>query len=393
MEYRRTTPLVYNPKVREIQSMLNRARDKALALVNEDFTKPKFLHDKYYFQSIHHRDEVPYSWQKLETDGYYGYNTESSVRGFQKFLFISENGIMGDYTFIYLQKFLSIAVPNNSILRNNTARQLPQTQKNDEKTKCFWQILNEGWNNVSPPINGIMFIIGQGFIIFYEQTNNLTLHVDWNQILKEVLLPEKYRHGKWFHINNNPKFRQFTAYNISRKTLKLSGQLLNVSKGMGVVGLAFETVNVIGKAFKGELRFFDMAEVGINSANTFFDIALTNVKTAKIPITKAIENYGKVAVKWKYVARITGTGVGSVAAAGAIVIFIQCAGALLTGIELGKWIEKRYHIGETAVNFYWDLFIGDIVQKACEWNSNRIVCVKYPDNWTEEDIRKFNEKF
>lgn len=42
MEYRKTTPLVYNPKVREIQSMLNRARDKARALILEDFSKPRF---------------------------------------------------------------------------------------------------------------------------------------------------------------------------------------------------------------------------------------------------------------------------------------------------------------------------------------------------------------
>lgn len=42
MEYRKTTPLVYNPKVREIQSMLNRARDKARALILEDFQNQGF---------------------------------------------------------------------------------------------------------------------------------------------------------------------------------------------------------------------------------------------------------------------------------------------------------------------------------------------------------------
>lgn len=101
MEYRKTTPLVYNPKVREIQSMLNRARDKARALILEDFSKPRFLQDKYYFQSIHHRDEISSNWEILEVDGYYGDNTEKAVKSLQRFLFITENGIMGDYTFSF----------------------------------------------------------------------------------------------------------------------------------------------------------------------------------------------------------------------------------------------------------------------------------------------------
>ncbi|NPD91720.1 peptidoglycan-binding domain-containing protein [Xylanibacter muris] len=394
MEYRKTTPLVFNSKVKEIQTMLNRARAKAIVLIREDYSKPRLLQNQYYFQYIHHRNEISNSWKILEVDGYYGCNTEEAVKSLQRFLFITENGIMGDYTFACLQKLLSIAITYNPLLKNSTSKQAtPPNSLTSELTKWFGQVLKDGWDNSYPPINGISFILGQKFIIFYERTKNLTLHVDWNQILKEMLLPEKYRHGKWFHINHNSKFRQFTAYNISQKSLKLSEHLLNVPKGMGVVGLVFEIINVTGKAFKGELRFLDMAKVGFNAINTSLDITLANVKTIGIPITKAVENYGEVVVKWKHAAKIIGTGAGSVAAAGTTVVLIQCAGALLTGIELGNWIEKRTHIGETAVNFYWELFIGDIVQKACEWNSNRIVCIKYPDNWTEEDIKKFNEKF
>lgn len=394
MEYRRTIPLAYNPKVRELQFMLNRARGKAFALIQEDFGMPRLLQDKYYFQSIHHRDEVPNYWKIIEVDGFFGHNTENSVRGLQRFLFISENGIMGDYTFAGLQKLLSIPITYNTQLKNNTSKKItPQNQIASDKTKWFWQLLNEGWDNINPPVNGISFIIGNGFIIFNERTKNLILHIDWNRIMKELLLPEKYKHGKWFHINHKSTFRQFTAYNISKKALNLSNCFLNVSKSFGAVGLVFETINMTGKAFKGELRFLDFTKVGFNVVNASLDISLAKVPTIGLPINKVVENYGNAIVRWKYAAKIIGTGAGHIAAAGTAVVLIQCAGAFLTGVELGKWIEKKWHIGETAVNFYWDLFIGDIVQKACEWNTNRIVCIQYPDNWTAEDIKKFHEKF
>ena len=391
MEYRKTTPAVYIPKVKDIQVMLNNARVKALMLVREDFSKPRLLQNSYYFQVIHHRDDVSNEWKVIDVDGKFGDNTECAVKGLQRFLFISENGIMGDYTYSMMQKLLSAQTQNGSILYGETTR-----TKHTEKSNAaalFVEALFKGWNEIAPLSQGLLFIMGNGCIIFADKTNNLTLHVNWTQIIKEYLLGSKHKNVLLFRVNHKSTFRQFKAYNISKAALNISSKLSGIMRGFSLVGLAFDIMDVRGKIYKGEFRFCDLTKPVFNSVNVGLDIALANVKTVGVPLSKTVSNYGKAVVKWKHAAKIVGTGTASVTATGLVVIGIQCVGAFMTGYELGKWIEKKTHIGEAAMDFCWELFLGDIIEKVAEWKVNRVMCVKYPNDWTESDIQKFNEKF
>ena len=108
MEFRYMKPLLKGPGVLDIQLKLNQARAKAVDLLRNDTTKPQFLMNQYYFQQIHHRNTIPNNWSTISTDGIYGLETEKAVKGFQSFLFITENGIMGDMTYASLLNLLSI---------------------------------------------------------------------------------------------------------------------------------------------------------------------------------------------------------------------------------------------------------------------------------------------
>ena len=110
-EYRRNNSLRPDDNVKKMQQMLNVARGKADAIVAEDKRTTGIMLDRYYFQKIHHRDYVPSEWKYISDDGLFGPNTEEAVKGFQKFLFITENGIMGSYTMSYLKAFCSLNVP------------------------------------------------------------------------------------------------------------------------------------------------------------------------------------------------------------------------------------------------------------------------------------------
>lgn len=108
MELKKTTPLTKGQVVLDMQRKLNQARYIAMQIVREDINKPQFLTDPYYFQTIHHRDEVPPNWRAIREDGEFGNETENAVKGLQRFLFITENGIMGDTTNAYLNMLLQV---------------------------------------------------------------------------------------------------------------------------------------------------------------------------------------------------------------------------------------------------------------------------------------------
>lgn len=107
MEYRKN-PDKYEPKVVEIQSKLNKALGNALLLVKADSSLPSMLGDPHYFQTLHHRNYVPNGWNTIEIDGYFGDTTEKAVRYFQDFLYITQNGIVGETTFSFLNQLSSI---------------------------------------------------------------------------------------------------------------------------------------------------------------------------------------------------------------------------------------------------------------------------------------------
>lgn len=375
--------------------MLNRARLKAMALIREDSQLPTMLNDRYYYQKLHHRNAIKSSWVTIAEDGLFGNATENAVKCFQNFLFITENGILGEFTCKALQNLLSIGLKNDSVLYGSAPKPVTKINKAVKTCTNLLDDLIDDWNKISPPLNGLTFFIVEGLIVFYERSNNLTLHVNVEQILRDLLLPPgSSKKGKWFRVNHKSVFRQFRAFNISKSALKLSDA--SVFKKLGIVSFAFETMDVTRKAFRGELRFCDLRGYGVSAANFGIDMTLGSVNTVKMPIKQAVSNYGKAIVKWKFVAKVVGkkaaVGATAAVASGVVVVGIQAAGAFMTGLEIGKWIEDRWHIGQTAVDFYWELFIGDLVEKYYEWKVNRVVCVKYPENWTDEDIRKFHEK-
>ena len=106
MEYRKN-PDKYDSKVVEIQSMLNKALDNAIALLKADSSLPTMLGNPHYFQTLHHRNYIPNGWSKINSDGYFGNITEKAVKCFQEFLYITSNGIVGETTYYFLSQLSS----------------------------------------------------------------------------------------------------------------------------------------------------------------------------------------------------------------------------------------------------------------------------------------------
>lgn len=395
MEYKRKSPLIYEPKVREIQEMLNKALRIAFNFVEEERYYPKMLNKPHYFQLIHHRDYISNDWKIIAEDGYFGVETEKAVKCFQRFLYITENGIVGDYTYSHLKKILSLN-RNKSILfgdKINESSKFKIKEKIIASHDYLCDLFINDWNNeIAPPLEGILFFIGKRSIVFLEKHENLTLHVNLNKIINDLLLPEHSRKGKWFHINNKDKYRQqFTAFRISKRISKFENVINNrIVPTVGIVGCLIETVDIFGRAVKGELKFIDLAKWGTDSLNLINDFVFKNVNTFKLTISQSVTQYGSAIAKWRFAAKLP---VGVVVTGGVAVVFLQCVGALWTGIEFGKWLEKKTHWGEKSMNFLWELFLGDIIEKFIEWQVNRIVCIKYPDDWTEEQIKDFQSRF
>lgn len=395
MEHKRKSPLIYEPKVREIQEMLNKALRIAFNIVEEERSYPKMLNKPHYFQLIHHRDYISNDWKIIAEDGYFGEETEKTVKCFQRFLYITENGIVGDYTYSHLKKILSLN-PYKSILFGDKINESSKFKIKEiiiESHDYLCNLFINHWNNeIAPPSEATLFFIGKGFIVFLENHENLTLHVNLNKIINDLLLPEHSRKGKWFHINNKSIYRQFKAFRISKHISRYENVINNrITPKFGITGCLIETVDIIGHTVKGELKFVDLAKWGTDSLNLINDFVFKNVNTFKLTIGQSVTQYGNAIAKWRYAAKLPVGGV--VVTGGVAVVCLQCVGALWTGIEFGNWLEKKTHWGEKSINFLWELFLGDIIEKFIEWRVNRIVCIKYPDDWTEEQIKDFQSRF
>lgn len=399
MEYCKKYPLEYNPSIREIQRELNLARIKAYQLVDADMEyRNLMMSDCHYFEKLHHLEYVPSAWNNIVEDGLYGEDTENAVKSFQQFCYISVNGIVGDYTRSFLKNIISLHIPNKSQIKATTPETRSHSSNNSKLsgvseilTSFFNNVILESWNNIAIPVNGFCFFLGNGFIVLSEKIDaRTTLHVDLNRIAKSLLLPERSRPGKWIHINDKSKFRQFRAFNVSKSMASINTPLSNIGFKIGVVGLIIEYIDAIGKGCCYKLKFTDIAKVGFDTVSTSFDFLLRNAPgTARLPIQQSSVKLGQELLKYKFAVRIFGTA----AAAGIAVVFVQCVGAVMLGVDLGNWFERRTHVGERAVNFCWELFLGDLVEKACEWKADRVVCVKYPDDWSESQIQEFQNKF
>lgn len=305
---------------------------------------------------------------------------------------------MGDYTRSILKKIISCHIPNKSQIKATTPytrSSSPMNSKLESKienlTSFFNNVILKSWNNISAPAQGSCFFLGNGFIVFSEQMNSkTTLHIDLNRIVKSLLLPERMRPGKWIHINDKSVFRQFRAFNVSKMIASVNIPLSKIGLSIGIAGLIIESIDVLGKRHHNQLKFTDIAKLGVGIVCTSFEYMLRNAaSTARLSIKQASIKLGQELLKYKFAVKIFGTA----SAAGTVVVFVQCTGAIMLGVSIGQYIESRTHIGETAVNFYWELFIGDLVEKACEWNADRVVCIKYPDDWSESQIQEFQNRF
>lgn len=417
-EYRRTTSLKRVPEVKVIQTMLNNAKKKARMLAEEDKSDPK-LENPYLFQQIHHRNTVPsdLEWPILNPDGIFGQNTERAVKAFQNFVFIQPNGIMGSYTMVMLlliqtakpglksllNPYEDVFTPDTGGVRDKIKAgdlmpdgspipKRPSPSPLSKKIDEIGKIITQWDEGLVTPANSAVFIVIQGAIVVAEHTNNANLYAHFNvkelsrQVNNAILHPEKLKGFQLIHINHNKRFRPsaWRAFNVW-DTVQSFG------RNIGLAAVGFETVDVTGSVFRGEARIADVARLGFDWLQTLTDFAVAKVNTVGVPIKQTVTRIGSCVVKWKWASRLAGVGGGAVSA-GIVVVAIQCVGAFLAGVEIGNYIEKRTHIGETAVNYYWDLFLGDLIGRAIEWHANRIVVVKYPADWTDQQIKEFQEK-
>jgi len=347
-------------------------------------------------------------WSYLKPDGMFGPQTQAAIKAFQ----IQKNitpasGIVGDTTLKFInEEYRRVPVlkannPSITTLRRGTkvysgAKSMKDVQ-GMELGRAICDALSI-WNQAYDPAQSVVFFIGQGFIVLSEWTDRkLHVHIDFEQIKKDFNKPIGHRNGKWIRVNYKSKFRQFRKFNVSKILGNIGGTVSNVSTHLGLVGCVINTVDSAGKAMKGEFKLMDLGKLGFDYASTLIDYKLQSVNTIRISVGEAATQYGNAVVKWKIAEKIIGKSAAraAIVAVGSsvIVVGIQCASAFMAGCELGKWIENKWHIGETAVNFYWELFLGDIVEKFVEWNTNRIVCIKYPEDWTDAQIKEFHSKF
>lgn len=131
MEYT-NNPNRVDSKVKEIQSMLNRALDNAALLLKADSSLPSLLGDPHYFQTLRHRNYIPNGWVKISEDGCFGNDTEKAVKSFQEFLYITVNGIVGNTTYSYLCTLASINECRIQIM-GQPLQTGSKTTRNDDK--------------------------------------------------------------------------------------------------------------------------------------------------------------------------------------------------------------------------------------------------------------------
>lgn len=124
MEYKNSSSPKFDIKVKEIQMMLNKSRYNAYSIVREESDKFGIVKSPLLSRNISHRNYVPAGWNEIQTDGLFGKDTEQAVLKFQEFLYISQNGIVGDTTYSYLTYFSSVNIPFGGLLSNSKESEL-----------------------------------------------------------------------------------------------------------------------------------------------------------------------------------------------------------------------------------------------------------------------------
>lgn len=417
-----------DPKIVEIQSMLNKALDNAVLLVKADSSLPTMLGDPHYFQTLHHRNYIPNGWSKINPDGYFGSITENAVKCFQEFLYITQNGIVGETTYSFLSQLSSINSCPIQVLGVSTSKKV----ESDFKSLYLSADLTKWKDNVSA-INNFISIFDLTTIV---GVSNTVIHISWDNLWKNIVGPmlttgvtrigdltytytPTYKTQKIIWINQGaPVHRKgnFIAYKIGvlKKYSKVIDEVKShlhvaeIGKTLGFIDLSFEWACFGQKALKGNLKFIELASL---TAQTTFKSAVILAEplhdwligassvSRKVPVKNTIKNLGNIITKTKYAkivsnlgskAGVTAAGVGSASAIA--VVGFQCIGAFLMGCEIGKFLESKTHIGEKTVNWLWGTFLGDWIKDFIEWKVNRVVCIQYPSDWTDKEIEDFHNK-
>lgn len=365
----------YNQEIKQVQHLLNKVRTE-----------------------IKSSDRDVSDWPALTEDGYFGQKTANALSCFQNRLGLvaPEYGVIGDTTYGALSNFKVSDLKDSAGLLGSNAylEKKNQTPKLSNRLSQSSEILFK-WttNKVKAGKTFITVVDGVGKVL-ERFTGPRFLHIDWNTIIAQILLNKGWD-KKVIHLNNKDKFRQFTAYGYSDLG-KLIGKL---SYKINVVNLGFDLYSGANKAWNGQLQIVDVLKGGKDVVETIaaslaavgVDVSLKEMcSMSTIQVLKKLNTQiGNIPAK-VWMPRIASKGV---AAIGGSVCVVAAQGllALEIGCGIGNVIEKNTHIGETAVNFYWDLFLGAWMEKFFEWKVNRVVMLAYPLDWTEEDIKKFHE--
>lgn len=162
MEYRLGSK---DKKVGEIQTYLNRVRSEVL----------RSRDSKY---------QVSNDWGNLDIDNDFGILTERAVRGFQKMLGISENGIVGNTTWNYLSTF-NIGPSINAV---PVFRGIYKIGDKGSEVRKIQELLNKAWDTLSPNVRTAYrweYIAVDG--VFGERTKSAVIAFQTYQEIKPAL--------------------------------------------------------------------------------------------------------------------------------------------------------------------------------------------------------------
>lgn len=375
---------------------------------------------------VQQRGDSVASWPMLKDDGYFGEQTAKAVDAFQKHegLTAPEYGVVGDTTYRHLTDFgpsfkaapadRSGLLGGNCVLRS--AGPIIKAAPMSTKSKLAFTPDFVQWGNNATALGDYISLADlSGDVIAIWTSRIMTVHFNWTKFFTDFIYtgiglksPTRNQTLVWVNKGKKPTLSRgnFTSY---RFTLLKKGSAMidnvkttlhfdKVSKGLSFASLGFEYLDLGQKAFKGEAKFVDVVNVAkdtmIAGAQFWADAMVAGANVAReLPFDKAVTKIGSHVMKTKFATVITKTGLqgaAATAASGVIVVGIQCVGAFLLGCEIGKFIEDKTKWGEKTVDWMWDKFLGDWIKQYYEWKYSKIVMIKYPPDWTDEDIKKFH---
>lgn len=331
-----------------------------------------------------------YPNQRIAEDNKLGNETLNLIRRFQKDNGLSPDGIVGPLTYNKLME--------KDPLRNAKVNII--TEKSNLKSKIdvksFGDSIIQRWGNAYTNSSMVTTVVGYGVQALID--NNIHVHVNWNRIIKGLLEPVIRIKGgpkEIIHINQKDIYKHgMKSYSFAR----IGKYLSNYRFKMGCLNIFGDLVIGTQKVWSGQLQIVDIGQYisdGIETVAAYLATQGVSISTKlyRQPITAVMRNVsaqvsGAIAKKVWIPTFARGAAVvgGTVCVVGAEMI-----SAFQIGCFIGDKIEERWHIGETAINYYWDLFLGSWFEKYYEWKVNRVVLLTYPPDWTEEDIKKFHE--